>query len=104
MISKADLSDRILQLLVKEMPLDQLTTGTGEEAREYIDVLTDAMTAVTARMVVAYIGASVAINPLMTEEEIVEIGDMVHVRLGKHLDFEANDLMEKLEQKSRMDA
>jgi len=101
MISKADLSDKLLQLIISEMPLDKLTSGTNDESKEYIDVLTDAMTAVTARMVVAYIGTSMAQNPLMDEEEVVDISDMVHLRLSKHLDFEAGDLMNKLQEQQR---
>jgi hypothetical protein len=104
MISKAELSDKILQLLIKEMPLDDLTSGTDDSAREYFDVLTDAMTAVTARMAVAYIGRAVASNPTMTEDELMELSSMIHVRLASHMDFEATDLMKKLEQTNRMDA
>jgi hypothetical protein len=105
MISKSELSERILELVLKEMPIEQMAHGTPEESKEYIDILTDALTAVTARMVVAYIGAATISDPDMSEDDMIMIGEVVHSRLAKHIDSEANDLMQKLLMgKGRMDA
>lgn len=104
MLTKAELSQKVLEFLEQEMPMETLTRGSEEEARQYIDVITDAMTAVVARMTVAYIATAIANNPLLDEDEISQMGDLAHIRLSFHLDAEAADLMEKLEERFRFDA
>lgn len=101
---KAELSDKILEVLLKEWPIEHLTRGTAEEGKEYINILTDSMTAVLARMVVAYVGCAMALNPDMTEEEVIQVGETVHTRLASHMDFEANDLMQEISEKVPPDA
>jgi hypothetical protein len=104
MISKSELSDKILNLLLQEMPKEYLTMGTQEQADEYIDVFTDTMTAVTAKILVAYIGRVIASNPEISEDDISHISDNVHHRLANHVEFEANDLMSKLDASGHTDA
>jgi len=104
MLTKSELSDKLIELLLAEMPIEMLTMGTPEQSKEYIDVLTDAMTAVTARMVVAYIGKTVASGSQLNEDEMIQIGETVHQRLADHIEYEANDLMLKLYGKNLPDA
>jgi hypothetical protein len=101
---KQDLSNKILDIVLKEVPIENLSRGSVQDADEYFDIVSDALTSVLARLSVSYIGCLSCLNPDLTEEEITNIAGALHYRLSNHIDFEAGDFMNKLSEKKPMDA